>query len=155
MLFDKPYTRYRTHCGSFKLVALVWPHLRWEWWAIIHLAQWSRLCSTISWKCLVITPFGRSNCNFVYALLLWGLLHGSTSRYSGKVRRMSNLSALTFKSASQSCLRIHLDCLLRQSWGPNRLLLTAVKSNLFGPQDCLKRCRGGLKVSSYLFLGFH
>jgi hypothetical protein len=28
-------------------------------------------------------------------------------------------------------LRIHLDC------------LTAIKSNLFGPQDCLKRCRGG------------
>jgi hypothetical protein len=64
-------------------------------------------------------------------LLLWGLLHVSTSRYSGKVRRMSNLFALTFKSALQSCLRIHLDC------------LTAVKSNLFGPQDFLKRCRGG------------
>ncbi len=48
-----------------------------------------------------------------------------------KVRRMSNLSTLTCKSASRSCLRIHLDC------------LTAVKSNLFGPQDCLKRCRGG------------
>ncbi len=36
-----------------------------------------------------------------------------------------------FESALQSCLMIHLDC------------LTAVKSNLFGPQDCLKRCRGG------------
>jgi hypothetical protein len=63
-------------------------------------------------------------------LLLWGLLLVSTSRYSGKVRRMLNLSALTFKSALRS-LRIHLDC------------LTVVKSNLFGPQDCLKRCRGG------------
>ncbi len=85
----------------------------------------------MSWKCLVITPFGRSNRDYVYALLLWGLLLVSTSRYSVKVRRMSNLSALTFKSASQNCLRIHLDCLM------------AVKSNLFGPQDCLKQCRGG------------
>jgi hypothetical protein len=85
----------------------------------------------MSWKCLVITPFGQLNCDYVYALLLWGLLLVSTSRYSGKVRRMSNLFTLTFKSASRSCLRIPLDC------------LTAVKSNLFGPQDCLKRCRGG------------
>jgi hypothetical protein len=64
-------------------------------------------------------------------LVALGFILVSTSRYSGKMRRMSNFSALTFKSASQSCLRIHLDC------------LTAVKSNLFGPQDCLKRCRGG------------
>jgi hypothetical protein len=85
------------------------------------LAQWSQCCSTMPWKCLVITSFGRLNCNYVYALLLWGLLLVSTSRYSVKVRRMSNLSALTFKSALQSCLRIHLDC------------LTATKSNLFGP----------------------
>jgi hypothetical protein len=83
------------------------------------------------WKCLVITPFGQSNCDYVYALLLWGLLLVSTSRYSVKVRRMSNLSALTCKSASRSCFRIYLDC------------LTAIKSNIFGPQDCLKRCRGG------------
>jgi hypothetical protein len=85
----------------------------------------------MSWKCLVITLFGQLNHDYVYALLLWGLLLVSTSRYSGKVRRMLNLSALTFKSASQSCLRIHLDC------------LSAIKSNLFGPQDCPKRCRGG------------
>ncbi len=85
----------------------------------------------MSWKCLVITPFGQLNRNYVYVLLLWGLLLVSTSRYSVKVRRMSNLSTLTFKSALQSCLRIRLDC------------LTAIKSNLFGPQDCLKRCRGG------------
>jgi hypothetical protein len=83
------------------------------------------------WKCLVITLFGRLNCNYVYALLLWGLLLVTASRYSVEVRRMSNFSTLTFKSASWSCLRIHLDC------------LTAVKSNLFGPQDYLKRCRGG------------
>ncbi len=85
----------------------------------------------MSWKCLVITPFGQLNCDYVYTLLLLGPLLVSTSRYLGKVCRMSNLSALTFKSASQSCLRIHLDC------------LTAIKSNLFGPQDCLKQCRGG------------
>ncbi len=35
MLFDRPYTRVRTHFGSFDLVTLVWPHLRWEWQAII------------------------------------------------------------------------------------------------------------------------
>ncbi len=85
----------------------------------------------MSWTYLVITPFGWLNRNYVYALLLWGLLLVSTSRYSVKVCWMSNLSALTFKSALQSCLMIHLDC------------LTAIKSNLFGPQDCLKRCRGG------------
>jgi hypothetical protein len=96
-----------------------------------RLAQWSRECSTMPWKFLVITPFGRLNCNYVYALLLWGLLLVSTSRYSFKVHRMSNLSTLTCESASHNCLRIHLDC------------LTAVKSNLFGPQDCLKICRGG------------
>ncbi len=99
----------------------------------------------MSWKCLVITPFGQLNRDYVYALLLWGLLLVSNSRYSGKVCRMSNLSELTFKSASQSCLRIYLHC------------LTAVKSNIFGPQDCLKRCNAEevIKVSSYLFLGFH
>ncbi len=96
-----------------------------------RLAQWSRWCSTMPWKSLVITPFRQLNCNYVYALLLWGLLFVSAYRYSVEVRRMSNLSALTFKSSSQSCLRIHLDC------------LTAVKSNLFGLQDCLKRCSGG------------
>ncbi len=96
-----------------------------------HLAQWSGQCSTMPWKCLVITSFGQLNCNYVYALLLWGVLLISTSRYSVEVCRMLNLSALTCKSASRSCLRIHPD------------YLTAVKTNLFGPQDCLKRCRGG------------
>ncbi len=98
---------------------------------LFRLAHRSRQCSTMSWKCLVITPFGRLNRDYVCTLLLWGLLLVSTSRYSVKVCRMSNLSALTFKSALQSCLRIHLNC------------LTAIKSNLFGPQGCLKRCRGG------------
>ncbi len=83
------------------------------------------------WKCLVITLFGWLNRNYVCALLLWGLLLVMTSRYSDKMCRILNLSVLTCKSASQSCSRIHLDC------------LTAIKSNLFDPQDCLKRCRGG------------
>ncbi len=96
-----------------------------------RLAQWSQQCSTTPWKCLVITPFGQLNYDYVYALLLWGLILVSTSRYSVNVHRMSNLSALTCKSASRSCVRIHLGC------------LTAIKSNLFGPLDCLKRCRGG------------
>jgi hypothetical protein len=93
------------------------------------------------WKCLVITPFGRLNCNYVYALLVWGILLVSTSRYSVKVCRMLNLSAMTFKSASRSCLRIHLDC------------LPAVKNNLFGPQDCLRRCRGGNQGELIFLLG--
>jgi hypothetical protein len=66
----------------------------------------------MTWKCLIITPFGWINCNYVYALLLWGLLLISASRYSDKVHRMAIFSTLTFKSAPQSCLRIHLDYLV-------------------------------------------
>ncbi len=66
--------------------------------------------------------FGQLNCDCVCALLLWGLLFVSTSRHSVEVCSMSNLSALTCKSASQSYLRIHLGCLtalLEQSiWSP-------------------------------------
>ncbi len=79
----------------------------------------------MSWKCLVITPFGWLNCNYVYALLLWGLLLVSPSRYSGKLHRMLNLSASTFKSALQSCLRIHLDCVcVNSTSGGGRSLAT-------------------------------
>jgi hypothetical protein len=131
MLFDRPYTRDRAHFGSFNLVTLVWSHLRWEWQAIIpsspvvtivfyhamEVSCYHSFWAVKSWLCLRLDTLG-----------LWLV---SASRYLVAVRRMSNLSALTFKSASQSCLRIHLDC------------LTAIKSNLFGPQDCLKRCRGG------------
>ncbi len=126
------------------LIWLVWSdHTRGESGEqSFHLAQCSQQCSTMPQKCLVITSFGRLNCNYVYPLLLWGLLLVSASRYSVEVRRMSNLFALTFKPALQSCLRIHLDC------------LTAIKSNLSGLQDCLKRCEV-IKVSSYIFLGFH
>ncbi len=41
--------------------------------------------------------FGQLNCNYVYALLLWGLLLVNASRYSVKVHRMLSLSALTFE----------------------------------------------------------
>ncbi len=130
MLSDRPYSRGRTHHGSFDLVTLVWPHSRWEWQAIISSSPVVMIVFYHAMEVSCYHFFGQLNCNYVYALLLWGLLLVSTPRYSGKVHRMSNLSALTFKSASQSCLRVHLEC------------LTAVKSNLFGPQDCLKRCRG-------------
>ncbi len=96
-----------------------------------HLAQWSQQCSTMPQKCLVITPFGQLNCNYVYALLLWGLLLVSASRNSVEVRRMLNLSALTFQVSITKLLK-----------NPSRLS-SCHQSNLFGPQDCLKRCRGG------------
>jgi hypothetical protein len=104
------------------------------------LAQWWWQCSSMPWKCFVITSFGWLNCNYVYALLLWGLLLVSTSRFQLKCAGCQ-ISALTFKSALQSCLRIHLVC------------LTAVKSNLFGPQDCLKRYRGGHRGELIPLLG--
>ncbi len=87
--------------------------------------------------------FGQLNRDCVCALLLWGHLFVNTSRHSVEVCSMSNLSALTCKSESRSCLRIHLAC------------LNAVKSNLFGPQDCLKRCRGGHQGELIHLLGFH
>jgi hypothetical protein len=131
------------------MVPLIWllgqPHLRWEWQAIIPSSSVVTIVFYHAMKvsCYVITPFGWLNCNYVCALLLWIFSLVSTSRYSVKVRRMSVLSALTCKSASQSCLRIPLDC------------LTANKSNLFGPQDCLKRCRGGHEGELVHLLGFH
>ncbi len=131
MLFDRPYTRGRTHFGSFDLVTLVWPHSRWEWQAIIPSSPVVTIVFYHATEVSCYHSFWAVNCNYVYALLLWGLLLVSASRYSVEVRRMSNLSELTFKSALQSCLRMHLVC------------LTAIKSNLFGLQDCLKRCRGG------------
>ncbi len=117
--------------GIVLLLMLVSPHLRWEWRAIIpsrpvvkivfyHAVEVSRHYSfwaVILWLCLRLVTLGSITCKYFQVF--------------SSVRRMSNLFAFTFKSASQSCLRIHLDC------------LTAVKSNLFGPPDCLKRCRGG------------
>ncbi len=96
-----------------------------------RLAQWSQQCSTMPLEVSCYHSFWAVKSRYVYALLLWGLLLVRASRYSVEVRRVSNLSTMTFESALQSCLRIYLDC------------LSAIKSNLFGPQDCLKRCRGG------------
>ncbi len=57
MLFDRPYNRGRTHYGSFDLVT-------WSYYTYgesgeqsFRLTQWSQQCSTMPWKCLVITPF--------------------------------------------------------------------------------------------------
>jgi hypothetical protein len=141
MLFDRPYIRGRTHYGSFDLVTLVWPHSRWEWWAIIPSSPVVTIVFYHAMEVSCYHSFGWLNCNYVYALLLWGLLLVSTSRYLVKVCRMLNSSALTCKSALQSCLRINLDC------------LTAIKSNQFGPQDCLKRCRGGHQGELIQLLG--
>ncbi len=143
MLFDRPYTRGRTHYGSFDLVT--WSTTLKVRVVSNHSVQPSGQDSVLPCHGSVLLSllFRRLNCNCVCALLLWGLLLVSTSRYSVKVHRMSNLSALTCKSASQSCLRIHL------------AFLTAIKSNLFGPQDCLKRCRGGHQGELIHLLGFH
>ncbi len=97
------------------------PVVRVVFYHVLEVSCYHSFWAVKLWLCLSLVTLG-----------LWGLLLVSTSRYSGKVSRKSNLSALTFKSASQSCLRIHLDC-----------CLTAIKSNLFGFQDYLKRCREG------------
>ncbi len=132
MLFDRPRTRQgRTHYGSFDLVILVWPHSRWEWQAIIPSSPVVTIVFYHAMEVSCYYSFWAVKSRLYYALLLWVLLLVSTSRYSVKWCWMLNLSTLTCKSAPQSCLRIHLDC------------QTAVKSNLYGPQDCLKRCRGG------------
>ncbi len=143
MLFDKPYTRDRTYYGSFDLVT--WSTTLQVRVVSNHSVQPSSHNSILlcHGSVLLSLLFGWLNHNYVCALLLWGLLLVSTSRYSVKVCRMSNLSALTCKSVQQGCLRIHLDC------------LTAIKSNLFGPQDCLKRCRGGHQGELIHLLGFH
>ena len=142
MLCDRPYTRSRTPYGSFDLVT---------WSTTLKV----RVVSNHS-----ILPIGHNSvlpCNgsvllslllggyfaIMSAPIFWGLLLISTSRHSVEVCSMSNLSALTSKSASQSCLRIHLAC------------LTAIKSNLLGPQDRLKRCRGGHQGELIHLLGFH
>ncbi len=121
MLFDRPYTRSRTPYGSFDLVT---------WSTTLKV----RVVSNHS-----VLPIGHDSvlpCNgSVLLSLLLGeyfaimsapiALGSFTHKYSShsvEVRIMSNLSALTCKSASQSCLRIHLGCLtvlLEQSiWSP-------------------------------------
>jgi hypothetical protein len=85
------------------------------------------------WKCLVITPFGWLNCKYCLHPVTLGftIIRRKCFQEFNLVCRMLNSFAQTSKSASQCCLRIHLD------------YLEMFKSNLFCPQDCLKRCRGG------------
>ena len=120
MLFDRPYARGRTPNGSFDLVT---------WSTTLKV----RVVSNHS-----VLPIGHDSvppCNgsVLLSLLLGGyfaimsapIALGSFthkySRHSVEVRGMSNLP-VTSKSASQSCLRIHLGCLtglLEQSiWSP-------------------------------------
>ena len=133
MLFDRPYTRVRTYFGLFDLVILVWPHSFNEVrvasnHSVLPSGQDSVLPCHGS---VLLSIFWAVKLQLCLRLVTLGSILVSASRYSVEVCRMSNSSALTFKSVSQSCLRIHLDCLM------------AIKSNLFGPEDCLKRCRGG------------
>ncbi len=142
MLFDRPYTRGRTHYGSFDLVTLVWPHSRWEWRAIIPSSPAVTIvfyyamevsCYHSFWVvwwqlCLRLVTLGSITCKYLQV-------------FSLKCAGCQICPHWLGKSALQSCLRIHLDC------------LTAIKRNLFGPQDCLKRCRGGHQSELIPFLG--
>ncbi len=143
MLHDKPYTRSRAHYGSSDLVT--WSTTLKVRVASNHSVQPSGHDSVLpcNGSVLLTLLFGWLFCDYVCALLLWGFLLVSSSRHSVEMHSMLNLSALTCKSASRSCLRIHLDC------------LNAVKSNLFGPQDCLMRCRGGHQGELIHLLGFY
>ena len=142
MLFDRPYTRSRTPYGSFDLVTwsttlkvrVVSNH------SVLPIGHDSVL--PCNGSVLLSLLFGRLLRNYVCALLLWGLLLISTPGLQLKCA-VCRICPLTSKSALRSCLRIHLVC------------LTAVKSNLFGPQDCLKRCRGGHPCELIHLLGFH
>ncbi len=73
-------------------------------------------------------------------LLLWGLLFVSTSRHTIEVHSMSNLSALTCKSASRSCLRIHLGC-----------LTALLEQSIWSPKTASRGAEEVIKVSSYIF----
>ena len=121
MLFDRPYTRGRTPCGS-----LIWllgqPHLRWEWWAIIPSCP---LVTIVFYHVMEVScyhSFWAVTSGLCLCLVALGSFTHKYSRHSVEVHSMSNLSALTSKSALQSCLRIPLGCLtalLEQSiWSP-------------------------------------
>ncbi len=78
MLFDRPYTRVRTHFGSFDLVT--WSdHTQGEnGKQSFRLAQWSQQCSTMSWKCLVITPFWAVKLQLCLRLVTLGSIIGKS-----------------------------------------------------------------------------
>ena len=142
MLFDRPSTRGRTPYGSFGLVTwsttlqvrVVSNH------SVLPIGHDSVL--SCDGSVLLSLLFGWLHCDYVCALLLWGLLLLSTPGLQLKCA-VCRICPLPTKSALRSCLRIHLVC------------LTAVKNNLYGPQDCLKRCRGGHQSELIHLLGFH
>ncbi len=121
MPFDRQYTNFRPPYGSFDLVT---------WSTTLKV----RVVSNHS-----VLPIGHDSVLPCIGSVLLSLLLGGYfaiisapvalgsfthkySRHSVEVRSMLNLSALTCKSALQSCLRIHLGCLtalLEQSiWSP-------------------------------------
>jgi hypothetical protein len=137
MLFDRPRSRVRTPLW-FLLFCLLWsdhtPPLKWEWRAIVPScpAVTLVLCHVMEVSCY--HSLWAVNCKYCLHLVthaLWPSLGINASRYLIKCTECWILFAWTSKSALQCCLRIHLDC------------LETSKINLFGPQDCLKRCRGG------------
>ncbi len=65
--------------------------------------------------------------NIVCTLLRWALLPSLGVHASRYLIKCAECQILLHRLR---CLRIHLDC------------LETFKSNLFDPQDCLKRCRG-------------
>ncbi len=126
------------------MVPLIWvlgqPPLRWEWWAIIPSSPVVTIVFYHAMEVSCYHSFWAVKLQLCLRLLLWGLLLVSTLRYSVKVRMMSNLSALTCKSASQSCLRIHLDCLT----APLQAIYLVLKTASRDAEEVIK-------VSSYIF----
>ncbi len=108
------------------MVPLIWllghPHLRWEWWAIISS---SPLVTIVFYHVMEVScyhSFWAVTSRLCLCLVALGSFTHKYSRHFVEVRSMSNLFAVTSKSALQSCLRIHLGCLtylLEQSiWSP-------------------------------------
>ena len=108
------------------MVPLIWllgqPHFRREWQAII---PFSPVVTIVFYHVMEVScyhSFWAVTSRLCLCLVALGSFTHKYSRHSVEVRSMSNLSALTCKSASQSCLRIHLGCLtglLEQSiWSP-------------------------------------
>ena len=107
-------------------VPLIWllgqPHLRWEWWAIIPSCPLVMIVFYHVMEVSCYHSFWAVTLRLCLCLVALGSFTHNYSRHSVEVRSMSNLYALTSKSASRSCLRIHLGCLtalIEQSiWSP-------------------------------------
>ena len=120
MPFDRLYTNFRTPYGSFDLVTwsttlkvrVVNNHSAFPLVTIVFYHVMEVSCYHSFWAVTL---------RLCLCLVALGSFTHKYSWHSVEVCSMSNLSALTSKSALRSCLRIHLVC------------LTAVKNNLFGP----------------------